>query len=114
MKAPRINSNRLNATIKETCDKWGAIPDSPGMCRLALSSEDKCVREWLISECRRIGCEIKVDTMGNIFAIRPGVNKDREPIGIGSHLDTQPAGECDITLQETKFVLSLSLSLSIG
>ncbi|EHL03335.1 putative N-carbamoyl-L-amino acid hydrolase [Glarea lozoyensis 74030] len=30
--------------------------------------------------------------MGNIFAIRPGTSKDKQPIGMGSHLDTQPAG----------------------
>jgi hydantoinase/carbamoylase family amidase len=30
--------------------------------------------------------------MGNIFAIRPGVNNSLPPIGIGSHLDTQPTG----------------------
>lgn len=30
--------------------------------------------------------------MGNIFAIRPGENNTLPPIGIGSHLDTQPTG----------------------
>lgn len=30
--------------------------------------------------------------MGNIFAIRPGQNNKLPPIGIGSHLDTQPTG----------------------
>lgn len=30
--------------------------------------------------------------MGNIFAIRPGKNNTLPPIGIGSHLDTQPTG----------------------
>lgn len=30
--------------------------------------------------------------MGNIFAIRPGQNNNLPPIGIGSHLDTQPTG----------------------
>lgn len=30
--------------------------------------------------------------MGNIFAIRPGQNNSLPPIGIGSHLDTQPKG----------------------
>lgn len=30
--------------------------------------------------------------MGNIFAILPGLNNSLPPIGIGSHLDTQPAG----------------------
>lgn len=30
--------------------------------------------------------------MGNIFAVRPGQNNDLPPVGIGSHLDTQPTG----------------------
>jgi acetylornithine deacetylase/succinyl-diaminopimelate desuccinylase-like protein len=30
--------------------------------------------------------------MGNIFAVRNGTAKDRKPIAMGSHLDTQPAG----------------------
>lgn len=63
------------------------------MCRLTLSQEDKEVRDWLVTECRALGCEVKVDQMGNIFAIRPGSAKDKKPIGMGSHLDTQPAGE---------------------
>lgn len=62
------------------------------MCRLTLSNEDKQIRDWLIEECKRLGCEIKVDQMGNVFAIRPGTAIDRKPIAMGSHLDTQPAG----------------------
>ena len=62
------------------------------MCRLALTQEDKEVRDWLVAECEGIGCEVKVDQMGNIFAIRSGAVKDRQPIAMGSHLDTQPAG----------------------
>lgn len=34
----------------------------------------------------------QVDSVGNIFATRPGKNNNLPPIGIGSHLDTQPAG----------------------
>jgi hydantoinase/carbamoylase family amidase len=30
--------------------------------------------------------------MGNIFAIRPGMNNTLAPIALGSHLDTQPSG----------------------
>lgn len=30
--------------------------------------------------------------MGNIFAIYPGKKSSLLPIGMGSHLDTQPAG----------------------
>jgi acetylornithine deacetylase/succinyl-diaminopimelate desuccinylase-like protein len=62
------------------------------MCRLTLTREDKEVRDWLIEECKSLGCEVKVDQMGNIFATRPGTATDRKPIAMGSHLDTQPAG----------------------
>ena len=34
----------------------------------------------------------QVDEVGNIFATRPGANNSLPPIGMGSHLDTQPAG----------------------
>lgn len=66
------------------------------MRRLALSKEDKEVRDWIVAECKTLGCEVKVDQMGNIFAIRAGTSKDKKPIGMGSHLDTQPAGKLQI------------------
>lgn len=39
----------------------------------------------------KLGCNIKVDQVGNIFAIYPGKNMGH-PTAIGSHLDTQPTG----------------------
>ena len=36
---------------------------------------------------------MKIDEMGNIFAIYPGTDPTLPPIGMGSHLDTQPAGK---------------------
>ena len=33
-----------------------------------------------------------VDTMGNMFFLRPGEDADADPIYMGSHLDTQPTG----------------------
>lgn len=90
---PRINADRLNSTLQTTCTEWGALPaPSTGMCRLTLSQDDKSVRDWLVSECRALGCEINIDQMGNIFAIRPGTAENELPIGVGSHLDTQPDG----------------------
>jgi acetylornithine deacetylase/succinyl-diaminopimelate desuccinylase-like protein len=62
------------------------------MCRLTLTLEDKEVRDWLIAECQSLGCDVKIDQMGNIFAVRPGTATGRKPIAMGSHLDTQPAG----------------------
>jgi acetylornithine deacetylase/succinyl-diaminopimelate desuccinylase-like protein len=62
------------------------------MCRLTLTDEDKDARDWLVAECKTLGCDVKVDQMGNIFATRPGAAKDRKAIAMGSHMDTQPAG----------------------
>ncbi|PVI08657.1 amidase [Periconia macrospinosa] len=89
----KINGERLNETLQRTCTSWGAL-DAPstGMCRLTLSQEDKETRDWLVMECKSLGCDVKIDEMGNIFATRPGTAKDRNSIGMGSHLDTQPAG----------------------
>ncbi|KAK5018544.1 hypothetical protein LTR16_012746, partial [Cryomyces antarcticus] len=61
------------------------------MRRLTLSQADKDVRDWLVNECQELGCEVKVDQMGNIFATRPGNGEGLKPIAMGSHLDTQPA-----------------------
>lgn len=88
----RINAERLNSTLQETCTSWGALPNSTGMGRLALSQADKEVRDWLVAECVKLGCTIKIDQMGNIFAIRTGTSPNTKPISMGSHLDTQPAG----------------------
>ncbi|KMK63758.1 reverse transcriptase [Aspergillus fumigatus Z5] len=72
---------------------WGQISSTTGMARLALSDDDKMVRDWFTRCAQDIGCEIRIDSIGNIFAILPGLNMSLPPIAMGSHLDTQPAGE---------------------
>lgn len=62
------------------------------MQRLALSDEDKSVRDWFIQTMKDLKCQVTVDEMGNIFAVRPGKRKDVPATFIGSHLDTQPTG----------------------
>lgn len=62
------------------------------MARLALSNEDKSVRDWFCTEMKRLRCNVSVDEMGNIFAVRPGRRTDLPATFIGSHLDTQPTG----------------------
>ncbi|WVQ85845.1 hypothetical protein IAT38_008013 [Cryptococcus sp. DSM 104549] len=86
---PTINAERLNDTLQHSC-QWGCTPDG-GMNRLALNDDDATVRGWFIVEAKKVGCSVKIDQMGNIFAVRPG-RSDRPPIAIGSHLDTQPTG----------------------
>lgn len=71
---------------------WGPEPTQTGVCRLALSDLDKQVKDWFVEETKKLGCTIKVDECGNIFATYPGRNNDAPPTGMGSHLDTQPTG----------------------
>lgn len=89
-KSLKINSSRFNDRLQFSC-QWGATNDG-GMNRLSGNDDDKAVRDWFIAETAKYGCSHKVDTMGNIFAIRPGQNNNVAPIGLGSHLDTQPTG----------------------
>ncbi|CAR21098.1 M20 family metallo-hydrolase [Lachancea thermotolerans CBS 6340] len=96
-----INPGRLNQTILETgtayggVARWGSQEHEFGMRRLAGTEEDGKMRGWFIKECEGLGCKIKVDQIGNIFAIFPGKNGGN-PTATGSHLDTQPeAGKYD-------------------
>jgi N-carbamoyl-L-amino-acid hydrolase len=86
----KINPARLWNDIVET-GKIGAT-ERGGLCRLALSDEDRQVREWFVEACRTEGCEVRVDELGNLFARRSGHRSDLDPIAIGSHLDSQPTG----------------------
>src|SRR5699024_6624900 len=63
-----------------------------GSNRVALTHEDKQGRDLFVQWCKELGCEIQIDNMGNIFAIRPGQAPNLPPISCGSHLDTQPRG----------------------
>ncbi|KAL2836942.1 hypothetical protein BJY01DRAFT_251735 [Aspergillus pseudoustus] len=63
-----------------------------GLSRESLSDSDRQVRDWFVQEAEGLGCHVKVDAMGNIFAILAGENNSIPPIGMGSHLDSQPAG----------------------
>lgn len=90
--APTVtaSSTRFWETLHESC-QWGSTPDG-GMNRLALNDDDRSVREWFVEQGKALGLAVKIDEVGNIFMIRAGENNDIAPIGIGSHLDTQPKG----------------------
>lgn len=74
--------------------QWGLLNDGGevGLCRQSLTDSDRQVRDWFVQEATDLGCNVKIDEMGNIFAILPGENNSIPPIGMGSHLDSQPAG----------------------
>ena len=86
----RTDGERLWATLMETARFGGT--QKGGIRRLALSEEDRAVRDWLLEQARVAGYETGVDAIGNIYVQRPGADPSRAPVAIGSHLDTQPTG----------------------
>ena len=88
--APRIDGDRQWQSHMEMA-KIGATSGG-GVCRLSLSDEDKASRDLFVSWAKNAGCQVRVDTVGNIFVRRPGTDLDLPPVMTGSHLDTQPLG----------------------
>src|SRR5262245_24013786 len=88
--APEVNAERLWSTIEQSAE-IGRFRDT-GLRRLALSREDKDVRDLFVRWVRAAGCTVDVDPVGNIFARRPGADEKLAPVAIGSHLDTQICG----------------------
>src|SRR6266478_276365 len=66
-----------------------------GLRRLALTDADKEMRDLFITWCTEAGCTVEVDRVGNIFARRPGTDDHLPPVLMGSHLDTQFAGDLE-------------------
>ncbi|MCW8126493.1 Zn-dependent hydrolase [Microbulbifer halophilus] len=88
--ALRIDGRRLWDSLMEMA-RIGATP-AGGCNRQALTDEDREGRDLFVGWCREIGCEIRVDRMGNIFVRRQGADAELPPVVTGSHLDTQPTG----------------------
>ncbi|NHO32961.1 M20 family metallo-hydrolase [Acetobacter fallax] len=86
----RIDGQALWSDLMETA-RFGATAKG-GIKRLTLTDEDRQVRDWFARTCESLGCTITFDSMGNLFARRPGQDNTLPPITMGSHLDTQPTG----------------------
>lgn len=68
-----------------------ANPDLPGHTRLALTDHDRLGRDFVVTWMKRIGLDVQIDVVGNIFGTLPGLSGD-DPIMIGSHIDTVEQG----------------------
>ncbi|MHA6266613.1 Zn-dependent hydrolase [Aliiroseovarius sp. CAU 1755] len=86
----RINPDRLWDSIMEMAKIGPGV--AGGNNRQTLTDEDAEGRALFQSWCEAAGCTMGVDTMGNMFATRPGEDPDALPVYMGSHLDTQPTG----------------------
>ena len=92
---PALGANqRINAArVWDSLDQMAQI--GPGVAggnnRQTLTDADSAGRHLFARWCADAGCTMGVDTMGNMFATRPGT-EDLAPVYMGSHLDTQPTG----------------------
>src|SRR4029450_9025265 len=86
----QIDSARLCDTIHKTA-KFGATPKG-GVRRLTLGPEDKQVRDWFRAACEAAGLEVHIDALGSMSPLPRGRDMPNPPVGLGSHLDTQPTG----------------------
>lgn len=85
----RINADRLLWRLDQLA-QIGAI-EGGGVCRLALSDEDKAGRDLVVNWMRDLGLAITIDQIGNGVATRAGLEAG-PPVMTGSHIDTVATG----------------------
>ena len=86
----RIDGARLWRSLMDLA-RIGATPKG-GVCRIALTDEDRAGRDQVADWCRAAGLEVRVDEVGNMFARRAGTDPQARAVATGSHIDTQPSG----------------------
>ncbi|WP_298928693.1 Zn-dependent hydrolase [uncultured Ramlibacter sp.] len=86
----RIDGPRLWHSLMELA-RIGATAKG-GVCRLALSDEDRLGRDQVTAWAREAGLQVTVDRIGNVFMRRAGEDESLPPVMAGSHIDTQPTG----------------------
>ena len=70
-----------------------------GNCRLALTDDDAGGRELVVGWMRALGLDVSVDRIGNVVAVRAGLDPTLAPVMTGSHIDTvRTGGRYDGTL----------------
>ena len=78
-----INPERLWQSLERSAE-IGRFRDV-GLRRLALSAEDKEMRDLFVEWARAAGCSVEIDRLGNIFArragsdTRPAAGRHRQP-----------------------------------
>ena len=86
-----IDAKRFERNFK-AISEFGALKGG-GLTRLAFSKEDLEARKFLINLIEKNGFKLKIDNVGNIFAIYDdGCEADAKPVCVGSHIDSVPNG----------------------
>jgi N-carbamoyl-L-amino-acid hydrolase len=90
-----LSTERLRADITENADHGGFETDAgPGRTVLTGSPADGAVRDLFVSKLRAAGLTVRVDAVGNIAGryAPAGVDASRDPVAVGSHLDSVRRG----------------------
>jgi N-carbamoyl-L-amino-acid hydrolase len=94
MPAPGPNLRIDGARLWDSLMEMGRV--GPGVAggnnRQTLTDADGEGRHLFARWCAQAGMALGVDSMGSMFATRPGADPDALPVCMGSHLDTQPTG----------------------
>ena len=85
-----VDGKRLWATLHQLAEIGGT--EAGGVARVALTDADKAGRDQFVEWLTDVGCTVHLDRMGNLFGRREGTDPNRDPVVIGSHLDSQPTG----------------------
>ena len=85
----RVDTERLISRI-EKLGEIGSI-EGGGVCRLALSDEDRKGRDLVVDWMKKLNLDITIDQIGNVVALRKG-KEDVKPVMTGSHIDTVATG----------------------
>lgn len=85
----RIEPDRLLSRLSALAEV-GTI-EGGGVCRLALTDEDKVGRELVMALMRKLGLDVSIDQMGNVMGRRRG-REELAPVYTGSHIDTVRTG----------------------
>ncbi|RCW43349.1 M20 family metallo-hydrolase [Paenibacillus prosopidis] len=85
-----INSKRLHDRIYKL-SQIGKIGET-GVCRLALSKEDRAGVELVKSWMEEAWMTTRIDPFGNLIGVLEGRDPDAPVLMLGSHVDSQPYG----------------------
>jgi N-carbamoyl-L-amino-acid hydrolase len=85
----RASSDRLLRRIEQLA-AIGSI-DGGGVCRLALTEEDRLARDLVTRWMTELGLVVSIDEIGNVVGTRRGV-VEGPPVMIGSHIDSVATG----------------------
>jgi N-carbamoyl-L-amino-acid hydrolase len=86
----RVDAGRLERRLRDL-SRFGANPQG-GVSRVAFSPADVEGRAFTMEMMRAAKLEVRVDSVGNIFGRRPGLDAGAAPLLFGSHIDSVPEG----------------------